>query len=469
MEKNNRRTVPMIGEKEKDMDKKQLEMCWIVNDDPIELDLPDGYTMENYAGVEDKRAWCECCRDGMLIDENAGTQAFDDSMSDDIVVDLYKDVFFLKYKGEAIGTVTAFVREDGNGELHMVSIRPEYRAKGLSRYLNAMGKLRLKRTGVKCIYLTTDEFRRSAIKGYLSAGFLPVDNDVDMQDRWEQVLDDLGIVKTDILGENISERYTIYNLPESIRKFIDHKTYHIDNVGCSDSQVRIYDDLVLKIEKERPELEDMVSLMKWLEGKLPVPKVICTEVNKGYRYLLMSKAEGSMACNQYYMERPEVLVPLLAETIQMLWTVDISDCPRKRTLDIKLKEARYRVEHDMVDVDDAEPETYGEDGFRNPAELLSWLEANRPEEEPVLSHGDLCLPNIFFKDGEISCLIDLGNAGIADKWQDLALCYRSLKHNANGSYGKIYPGIHEDDLFKLLGIEPDQEKLLYYILLDELF
>lgn len=280
MEKNNRRTVPMIGEKEKDMDKKQLEMCWIVNDDPIELDLPDGYTMENYAGVEDKRAWCECCRDGMLIDENAGTQAFDDSMSDDIVVDLYKDVFFLKYKGEAIGTVTAFVREDGNGELHMVSIRPEYRAKGLSRYLNAMGKLRLKRTGVKCIYLTTDEFRRSAIKGYLSAGFLPVDNDVDMQDRWEQVLDDLGIVKTDILGENISERYTIYNLPESIRKFIDHKTYHIDNVGCSDSQVRIYDDLVLKIEKERPELEDMVSLMKWLEGKLPVPKVICTEVNK---------------------------------------------------------------------------------------------------------------------------------------------------------------------------------------------
>ena len=78
------------------MNKKQLEMCWIVNDDPIELDLPDGYTMENYAGEQDKQAWCECCRDGMLIDENAGTQAFDDSMSDDIVVDLYKDVFFLK-------------------------------------------------------------------------------------------------------------------------------------------------------------------------------------------------------------------------------------------------------------------------------------------------------------------------------------------------------------------------------------
>ncbi len=450
-------------------DKKQLEMCWIVTDDPIESYLPDGYTMENYAGEQDKQAWCECCRDGMLIDENAGTQAFDDSMSDGIVVDLLNDVFFLKYKGEVIGTVTAFVREDGNGEFHMVSIRPEYRGKGLSRYLNEAGKSRLQRAGVKCVYLTTDEFRKGAIKGYLSAGFLPVDNDADMQDRWESVLDDLGIIQTDMLGEDISERNTIYHIPESIREYTDRKTYHTDNVGCSDSHVRIYDDFVLKIEKERAELADMVSLMKWLDGKLPVPKVICTEVSRGYRYLVMSKAEGCMACDPYYMERPDELLPLLAETVRMLWNVDISSCPRKRTLDTVLKEARYRVENDMVDVDDAEPETYGEGGFKDPYELLSWLETNRPEEELVFSHGDLCLPNIFFRDGKLRCLIDLGNAGVRDKWQDLALCYRSLKHNANGSYGKVYPGIYEADLFKLLGIEPDQEKLRYYILLDEMF
>ncbi|MCR5119318.1 MAG: APH(3') family aminoglycoside O-phosphotransferase [Lachnospiraceae bacterium] len=450
-------------------EKKQLEMCWIVTDDPIEIGLPAGYTMENYAGEQDKQAWCECCREGMLIDEKAGTQAFDDSMSDGIVVDLYNDVFFLKYKGEVIGTVTAFVREDGNGELHMVSICLEYRGKGLSRYLNETGKLRLQRAGAKCIYLTTDEFRRGAIKGYLSAGFLPVDNDADMQDRWEQVLDDLGIVKTDMLGEDLSERSTIYHIPEPIRKYIADKTYHTDNVGCSDSQVRIYDDFVLKIEKERPGLADMVALMKWLEGKLPVPKVICTELSRGYRYLIMSKAEGRMACDPYYMERPGELLPLLADTIRQLWSIDLSACPRKRTLDTVLKEARYRVENDMVDVDDAEPETYGEGGFKDPYELLSWLEANRPKEEPVFSHGDLCLPNIFLRDGKLSSLIDLGNAGVCDKWQDLALCYRSLKHNANGSYAKVYPGINEDELFSLLGIEPDPEKLRYYILLDELF
>ncbi len=450
-------------------EKKQLEMCWIVTADPIGLELPEGYSIENYSGEQDKRAWCECCRDGVLIDENAGAQAFDDSMSDGIEVDLFNDVFFLKYRGETIGTVTAFVREDGNGELHMVSIRPEYRGKGLSRYLNAVGKIRLRRAGVKYVYLTTDEFRRGAIRGYLSAGFLPVDNDVDMRDRWETVLDDLGIVKTDMLEEGPGKRTEIYHMPVAVRKYVDGKTCHIDDVGCSDSQVRIYDEFVLKIEKERAGSADMMSLMKWLEDRLPVPKVICTEVSLGYRYLLMSRAEGCMACDPYYMERPDVLLPLMAEMIRLLWSVEISDCPRNRSLDIRLKEARYRVEHDMVDVSDAEPETFGAGGFRDPAELLSWLEANRPCEEPVFSHGDLCLPNIFFRDGKLSCLIDLENAGVSDKWQDLALCLRSLKRNANGTYGKVYPRIHEEELFKLLGVEPDPEKLRYYILLDELF
>lgn len=102
--------------------------------------------------------------------------------------------------------------------------------------------------------------------------------------------------------------------------------------------------------------------------------------------------------------------------------------------------------------------------------LLSWLEANRPEEELVLSHGDFCLPNIFLEKEKLSGFIDLGRMGLADKWQDIALCYRSLKHNFEGYYGgKVYEGFDPDILFEALGIEPDWQKLNYYILLDELF
>lgn len=65
---------------------------------------------------------------------------------------------------------------------------------------------------------------------------------------------------------------------------------------------------------------------------------------------------------------------------------------------------------------------------------------------------------------------DLGDTGIADKWRDISLCYRSLKHNFDGTFGgKVYPDFDPDMLFDALGIEPNWEKLNYYILLDELF
>ena len=95
---------------------------------------------------------------------------------------------------------------------------------------------------------------------------------------------------------------------------------------------------------------------------------------------------------------------------------------------------------------------------------------NKPSYEPVLSHGDFCLPNIYLDNGIISGFIDLGDAGIGDKWRDIALCYRSLKHNAEGAYGgKVYPDTDPMQLFKKLQIEPDWDKIRFYLLMDELF
>ena len=84
----------------------------------------------------------------------------------------------------------------------------------------------------------------------------------------------------------------------------------------------------------------------------------------------------------------------------------------------------------------------------------------------MLSHGDFCLPNVFVESQQLSGLIDLGRTGVADRWQDIALCWRSLKHNYSG---KVYENFDPDCLFDALGIVPDREKLNYYILLDELF
>jgi len=272
-----------------------------------------------------------------------------------------------------------------------------------------------------------------------------------------------------------SENLDLNKLPSSIKNLIDNKPYTVDSFGKSGSGVYVFDYCVLKIVDARDKLirehnEISVKVMRWLEDKLPVPKILAYEADDDFQYLLMSRISGKMSCDEYYLEHSRELCRLLAQAFKMLWNVDVTGCPRERSIENELEEAKYRVENNLVDLSDAEPDTFGENGFENPQALLAWLQTHKPEYEPVLSHGDFCLPNIFLKDDKVSGFIDLGAAGIGDKWRDIAFCYRSLKHNVDGTFGsKIYPDVNPDLLLEELGIEPNNEKIRYYILLDELF
>ena len=55
----------------------------------------------------------------------------------------------------------------------------------------------------------------------------------------------------------------------------------------------------------------IISFMKWLDGKLPVPNVIAYEEDGGKSYLLMSKIGGVMSCDTYYLEHPEELLDII--------------------------------------------------------------------------------------------------------------------------------------------------------------
>lgn len=262
----------------------------------------------------------------------------------------------------------------------------------------------------------------------------------------------------------------IMNLPIEIQDLIAGQDYEVDSIGMSGSMILMFADKVLKVQQETAETQSECVMLKWLEGKLPVPKILCQVSREGTNYLLMSRMQGEMSCDEELMSNPKLLVSILAEALKTLWSVDISDCPMSWQLDKMLVAAGESVAKGEVDIENTEPETFGEGGFKDPEELLVWLVANRPEEEPVLSHGDFCLPNIFVQDGKFAGYIDLGRAGVADKWKDIAICYCSLKHNFDGMYsGKVYEGFQPDMLFEKLEIEPDWDKINYYILLDELF
>ena len=264
-------------------------------------------------------------------------------------------------------------------------------------------------------------------------------------------------------------RFMLEQLPSPLRQIIGDKSYTRNTTGLSGAGVLMFDDMVLKIAPDDQVSQREARMMAWLQDKLPVPKIFHTAVEKDTRYLLMSRLPGEMSCQERYMTRPDVLVKLLAEGLQQLWRVDIRDCPCRFDLDDRLLLAEENVRLGRCEVERVEPDTYGEGGFRDPAHLLQWLKDHRPPMDPVLSHGDFCLPNLFLQDDQVSGYLDLGFCAVADRYQDIALCYRSLLHNADGTYGETYPNVHPDRLFTALGIRPDWEKVRYYRLLDELF
>lgn len=261
------------------------------------------------------------------------------------------------------------------------------------------------------------------------------------------------------------------NIPADIKHYIKGRPFTADNIGKSGSGVYIFEDMVLKVEKMNEGIFAMLGVVNALEGRLPLPHTICHSVSEGRSFLLCERVKGVMACDEFYLEHRELMLPVLGDALKQLWAVDVRDCPRRRDLDTELDEARARVEAGLVDISECEPSTFGEGGFKGPYELLMWLEANKPErEELCVSHGDLCLPNIFINGDKLSGLIDVGDMGVADKWRDISLLYRSLKHNFDGTFGgRVYKDFDPDCLFDYIGVKKDEEKLKYYLLLDELF
>jgi kanamycin kinase/aminoglycoside 3'-phosphotransferase-3 len=255
------------------------------------------------------------------------------------------------------------------------------------------------------------------------------------------------------------------NWPFKIRDKIKNMEIRENKVGCSTANVYKFvsntENYYLKIDSKNGELKSEYQNINWLCGKIPVPKIIEWASDEETDYLLISEINGLMLCDDYYLANPYLAVSLLSKGLQLLHSIDIGNCNIKNNLDKKLLLAKMNVQNNMVDISDWEEDT--KRLFQSPRLLLEYLYDNKPpNEELVFTHGDYCLPNIFGNGNEITGFIDLSRAGISDKWQDIALCIRSLCYN-------FHTNEYENILLENLGIEKDIIKFKYYILLDELF
>jgi aminoglycoside phosphotransferase len=206
----------------------------------------------------------------------------------------------------------------------------------------------------------------------------------------------------------------------------------------------------------RPEM----NALAWLQDKFTVPELLYYEEYKGLDFLIISTVAGLDGSHAINLSNPEQLVDLYARGIKELHKLDIRSCPLNQTLSVRLPDAERRVAAGLVDESNVEEDNK----MRSPRDMLDELVRNQPvHEDIVFTHGDYCLPNLIIDKGQVSGMIDLGKAGVADRYQDISLAIRSLRHN------------NKTDKYKSLFLdcygmnELDEHKLEYYILLDELF
>ncbi|MCM3745163.1 aminoglycoside 3'-phosphotransferase [Sporosarcina luteola] len=206
-------------------------------------------------------------------------------------------------------------------------------------------------------------------------------------------------------------------------------------------------------------LFDEKEKLEWLEGKLPVPRVLFYGKDEAHEYLLMSEVKGVNASDQSHRDDLPSMLESLGTGLKTIHRVRIDNCPFIQSMDVKLVEAKNRVEQGWVDEDDFDEVRKG----RKAIDLFEELIAKRPlNEEFVFTHGDYCLPNVIMEKQGVSGFIDWGRAGLSDKYQDLALAIRSITSN----FGKEFVP------FFLAGYgmrELDESRVAFYQLMDEFF
>ncbi|RSZ56225.1 APH(3')-I family aminoglycoside O-phosphotransferase [Massilia atriviolacea] len=207
-------------------------------------------------------------------------------------------------------------------------------------------------------------------------------------------------------------------------------------------------------------MTDEMTRLRWLGQFVPVPSVVHFVRTPDQAWLLTSALKGKTA-GELLASRPELgpaIVDALAAFLRRLHAIPVEACPFNSDHTVKLRLARQRIDAGAVDVDDFDDERAGWTAEQVWASLQDHLPL---APDLVVTHGDYSLDNLLMHDGEVVGCIDVGGAGLADRYQDLAIAWNNL-----GDYGEALP----DRLFLQYGLPfPDRRKLRFHLLLDELF
>lgn len=255
------------------------------------------------------------------------------------------------------------------------------------------------------------------------------------------------------------------NIPNKWREQFPHALIEQQAIGESRADVfRLRrdngTDLFLKAEPlvEHAELADEIERLHWLQQQgLPAPVVLDEVQENHHHWLLMSAIPGQDLASSSDLSAAQI-IDILATALRTLHQVPIALCPFDHSLAVRIPRAQENIRAGLVDGSDFDDERLGQSAEEVFAELL----ATQPTtHDRVVTHGDAYLPNFMAADGRFSGFIDCARLGVSDRHQDLALAAQSIERELGQAWVKPF--------FELYGVEPDEQRLKFYCLLDEFF
>ncbi|HEY3377067.1 MAG TPA: aminoglycoside 3'-phosphotransferase, partial [Armatimonadota bacterium] len=215
------------------------------------------------------------------------------------------------------------------------------------------------------------------------------------------------------------------------------ESWQLNEVGRSGARVYYLPRLDAWLKCASSGLQAEADALRYLQGNGQAPRLLQYLETTHGQYLLTSSLPGSPLCAAEILAKPEAVIRLLAGALRELHALAVQACPLDQRLTVKWRAWPFTPEE------------------------TAWLAHDPPPEDLVVTHGDACLPNFHYDAAGYTGCLDLGDAGVADRWQDLALSLWSLQYNL----GTIAWGL---PFLAAYGIAPDARKIEYYLRLNRM-
>lgn len=255
------------------------------------------------------------------------------------------------------------------------------------------------------------------------------------------------------------------SLPPALAQAVSGYAWRQNHIGFSAARVfrleaknkkSVY--LKINLRASKFSLSQEKQKLDWLKNRLSAPEVLLFAEDENNEYLLLSEIPGVSAIDDSLKTDIPRIIEQLTSGLKMIHALPVENCPFDARLDYKIETARERMIKGLVEEEDFDEERQG----RTTEDLFQELLATKPaSEDLVFTHGDYCVPNVILENRKLSGFVDWESAGVADRYQDIALLTRSVWYN----FGENWV----ENVFEIYGIEPDWEKIRFYRLLDEFF